>query len=73
MGKKDWQSNHLVGCPIKPLLGWHMPTQKERDHIRMMHEELKHKMTKEKEALEKADRMLKEYERKVKLHEQADK
>ena len=73
MSKKDWQSNHLVGCPIKPLLGWRMHTQEERDRILKMHEELKRKMTKEEEDLEKADKALKEYERKVKLHAQADK
>lgn len=40
MGKKNWQT-HLVGCPIKPLLGWHTPTQKEKEHMRKMKEEVK--------------------------------
>ena len=40
MGIKNWQS-HLWGCPIKPLLGWHKPTQKEREHMQKMKEEVK--------------------------------
>lgn len=39
MGKKKWQT-HLVGCPIKPLLGWHKPTQKEREHMQKMKKEM---------------------------------
>ena len=69
MGKKNWQS-HLWGCPIKPLLGWHTPTLKEMEHMRKMQED---RLKKEKETLEKADKALKDYERKAKLHEQADK
>lgn len=35
MGKKEWQSkSHLWGCPIKPLLGWHKPTQKIKKEVK---------------------------------------